>query len=389
MDASTTLSGSGVGPGSGSDTGDDPTTTGTPMTTSEDTSGEDTSSSDDGTPNCGEVDFVLEAIPPNVMLVLDKSGSMVSNTWDADDNPGTPEERRWKSLHDTVDFVVSAFDGEINFGANLFPSEQASNSLSEAACPVRNNVEVPVEPMNAANILAGIPGPNSDGADIQGATPATEGVSVALAHLKTLDPSVDRFMILITDGAANCGADADTSQCPPGGVMEGCGLMEEYDENLDDVVAAAFTDDEVPTYVIGIDIVDALQGDGPYDGQPSANTFVRLNEVAEAGGRPRMGNEKFYNTQNEIELMDALEDIAGQVVSCTVPLGEEPDHPNFLDIEIGGMTFERVDDCATEDGWVYVMPDGPYDTIELCGAACEALATAGELDATFGCPPPG
>ena len=51
--------------------------------------------------------------------------------------------------------------------------------------------------------------------------------------------------------------------------------------------------------------------------------------------------------------------------------------------------IDQVTDCATEDGWVYSNPDGPYDAIILCGTACDALGAAGTLDATFGCPPPG
>lgn len=64
-------------------------------------------------------------------------------------------------------------------------------------------------------------------------------------------------------------------------------------------------------------------------------------------------------------------------------------HPDFVEVEIGGMTMDRVEDCATEDGWVYQNPDGPYDSIELCGAACDAYVTAGLVDATYGCPPAG
>ena len=127
-----------------------------------------------------------------------------------------------------------------------------------------------------------------------------------------------------------------------------------------------------------------------------------LNEVAVAGGRAledtgdctdAMGMAidcpRFFNASNEIELQSALDEIAGQVFSCTLPLSNEPLAPEFVEVEVGGMAWEMVGDCTTEDGWVYTNPDGPYDAIELCGAACQALAEAGTLDVTFGCPPPG
>lgn len=341
-------------------------------------------SSDTGDLNCGEQEFVLEAVPPNVMLVLDKSGSMVQNSWDADADPSTGEETRWQSLHDVVSFVVGTFETEINFGAVLFPSTAAIAELGAGACVVSNTPEVPVAASNADGVLGGIPGAGAT-STINGATPATAGIQTALTHLKTLDENIDRFMILITDGAANCGADADTSMCPG----QGCGLMEDYDANLPTVVGDAFSTDGVPTFVIGIDIRDEVQGSDPMDGQVSANTFVELNTVAEAGGRALEGNERFFNASNEVELQAALAEIAGQVVSCTIPLNPEPTAPDFVEIEIAGEAVERVEDCATEDGWVYVNPEGPYDAIELCNAACDALANNGELDAVFGCPPSG
>ncbi|MBV1858933.1 MAG: VWA domain-containing protein [Nannocystaceae bacterium] len=371
----------GIASFSGTDT--DGSTTDVNPTTGVDTVA-DTGSSSGGELNCGEQEFVLEAVPPNVVLVLDKSGSMVQQEWDADNDPVTAEETRWRSLHDVVSFVVGTFESEINFGAVLFPSTSAIAELGAGACVVNAEPEVPVAATNAAGVLDGIPGAGAVGTII-GATPATAGVQTAINHLNTLDENIDRFMILITDGAANCGAGADTGMCP--GL--GCGLMEDYDTNLSSVVGDAFSNDGVPTFVIGIDILDQLLGEEPDDGQVGANTFTELNTVAEAGGRARDGDEKFFNATNEIELQDALAEIAGQVVSCTIPLSEAPTDPDFVEIEIGGMTFERVEDCETDDGWVYSNPEGPYDAIELCNAACDALAESGELDATFGCPPPG
>jgi hypothetical protein len=56
---------------------------------------------------------------------------------------------------------------------------------------------------------------------------------------------------------------------------------------------------------------------------------------------------------------------------------------------VGGTPIDHDDDCASDDGWVWTNPDGPYDSILLCNAACEQLGEVGLLDATFGCPPSG
>jgi hypothetical protein len=388
-----------TGPSSGITIGDgsgDGSADGSGGTVGDDDDGIDPSmpvgDSSTGEMNCGEQSFVLQAVPPNVALVLDRSGSMKDFLWDADGNAGTPDITRWNSLYNVVESVVGEFDAELNLGAAFFPSDNAFQQLGQGACITNATPEVPVEPLNGAAVLAAMPPAAST--DLVGATPATAGVESALGHLLTLDPNVDRFMILVTDGAANCGADADTTDCP--GI--GCDLMESYDERLPIVVGDAFDMEAIPTFVVGIDIQDAWVGVGADgmpgtadddDGQVAANTFERLNDVAIAGGRAQDGDEKFFNAQNEIELQSALEEIAGQVFSCTVELDPPPENPEFVEIEIGGMPVDRVRDCATEDGWVYTNPDGPYDAIQLCGSACEMLGATGELDATFACPPAG
>jgi hypothetical protein len=332
----------------------------------------------DETMSCGEIDFQVESVPPNVMLVLDKSGSMHDNTWDHDDDGGTDAITRWKSLFNVVDLVVGSFNESINFGAVLFPSEEARATYGSKACLVEPEPEVPVAPLNADNILDGIPGPNASGDDIQGATPATKGIQTAVEHLAGLDPEIDRIIILVTDGAANCWPDASDAN----------ELMELYDNSLPETIAAAYVDHAIPTYVVGIDILDEMTGVG-IDGNPEANPFYELNQVAVAGGVARPGPEKFYNAINEIELQAALEEIAASVVSCEIPFEQEPPDHNKVTIEIGGNEVPMVEDCANEDGWTWINPDGPYDSIMLCGTACDMLAEFGELDATFGCPDQG
>lgn len=337
-----------------------------------------------GEMNCGEENFQLDAVPPNVMLVLDRSGSMKDNSWDGDDNGATPDVTRWNSLYNVVDSVVTTFNTDINFGAQFFPSDGAQEQYSVAACSVDGSPEVPLDMMNADAILATMP--PADTTSLVGATPATAGVLSALDHLRTQDENVDRFVILVTDGAANCSADADPGTCP----SDGCDVLEAYDEALPMVVGSAFDDEGIPTFVVGIDVdPDAgVQGIGQ-DGVPEADTFLRLNDVAVAGGRALDGDAKFFNALNEIELQSALDQIAGQVFSCTLPLSSEPLAPDFVEVEVGGMSWEQVADCTSEDGWMYTSPEGPFDAIELCGAACDALAQQGTLDVTFGCPPPG
>lgn len=341
--------------------------------------------------DCGEAQINIPIVTPSVMLVLDKSGSMVADPngyWDHDNDdpdndglqadmvtPATPRQTRWKSLYATVDFIVNTFNNSMNLGMNLFPSKSATSAYSEAACVVNDQVEVPVAVTNAAAILQAMPA--ADDVGIKGGTPSAKGVKAALAELLSIQDDQPKFMVLITDGAANCQENAaDTTV-----------LFEMYDEDLPVVVADAFSQ-EIPTYVIGIGIQDTTSGNAK-DGNPDdTNSFTRLNEVANAGGVPRPGDVAFYDTQNQLELQAALEEISMQILSCTIALDPLPKYWEYVEVTVNGQPYGngkmQVTDCATEDGWKFT--DDTHSAIELCGAACEAFQMTGALDAQYRCP---
>jgi len=315
----------------------------------------------------------LKPVVPNMMLVLDKSGSMLT-TWDHDANVNTPPITRWNSLYQVVDTVTGKFNDKVNFGANLFPNKSAQQVYNANACLVNANVEIKVKAKNQAAILAGIPPANT--MTIYGGTPAAGGLTSALTHLKTLDPAVPRAILLVTDGAANCGM----GLAPPP-------LFEQYDQNVHTIVGDAYTVDKIPTYVIGINTIN-MQSNAAQDGSPdNINAFTKLNELAVLGGNPKNDpQEKFYNADNQIELGAALDAVIADALSCVIPLDVEPAKPEFTQIKINGIKVPHVNSCA-ENGWVYTNPNGPYDAIELCGTACSDLKMSGKADVNFFCVP--
>ncbi len=348
----------------------DPDTT-SPETTNPETTNESTD--DTGPPPCNMVMATVEPVPPNVMFVLDKSGSMVApNTgfWDADADPNTPDISRWNSLYQVVADIANANESKINFGANLFPSKAAQSVYNAAACPVLAQPEVPVAANNAANILAAIPA--AADTTLKGGTPSAAGVATALNHLKSIQDGAPKVVFLITDGAANCNSMAPNEMA----------RFEVYDDSLHTIVSDAWTVDGIPTYVIGIDI-DNMVTPNMNDGNPNGiNPFDKLTMLATQGG-----TNQFYNALNQIELQAALDIIVSQALSCVVPLAPEPGFPEFTEVEINGALVPKVTDCATENGWVYVNPMGPYTSIELCGTACTDLKSAGEADVNYFCEP--
>ncbi len=407
-DSDSSTDASSTGPGIDIDKTD--TSTGEPDPTS--TSAPPTSDGSDGSGSttepfiCFKEEITAEVKIPRVMLVLDKSRSMVapgSGFWDADGDdadddgfidgdpdmkPATPRVTRWNSLYSVVDFIVTGFESRMDFGAVLFPSTAAKSAYDASSCPVNAEPEVPVGVDMGATILATIPGPDELG--LNGGTPAAAGITTAIGGLPrneelTLDQDL-RYIVLVTDGAANCAIDAATNK----------ERFEVYDEHLPEMVAGA-KQAGIPTFVVGIDIKNESTKVID-DGNPDAtNTYDKLNELAEIGGQAREGSEKFYNTVNQIELQAALEAISQEITSCTLELSAPLTEYQFVqqvmvdtdkDPATPPLTYDNseVTDCATESGWHFT--DETRQFIELCGAACDAYKASGDVDITFDCNAP-
>lgn len=367
----------------GTETTDDGPTTDDTTTTA---TGDTTTATTDG-PNCGEVSIVPTYVPPNVMFVVDASGSMVNNSWDDDLDPNTPDVTRWNTLHGVVDAVMNQFGAAMGAGLQRFPSADACLCYGAGGCVVGDQPEVNVTLDNGAAILAAMPGANADDTEIVGGTPATKGIQSAVDHLLTLPAENPRYIVLITDGAANCDPTVDQNNS--------MALMEDYDETLPVTVEDANMNDGITTFVVGIDIIDQLVGQGG-DGAPEANPFEKLNEVALAGGAPKnegMDAEKFFNSTNQAELLGAIELILGEVTECIIDLSmteegaPDPSQIPFVTFEVDGNEVPKVDDCENEDGWTW-LEEGVVMT--FCGSYCEDFKNGtAEFDGTYGCPPAG
>ena len=184
--------------------------------------------------------------------------------------------------------------------------------------------------------------------------------------------------MLITDGAANCAVDAASE----------AERFEVYDAHLPEMVSGAIQAG-ISTFVVGIDIADEVSEvleDGLPDG---VNTHEKLNELAELGGQARDGAEKFYNAGNQLELQAALESISQSITSCTLEFNAElTEHQQVqrVIVQTSGAPLQydaQVGDCATESGWHYT--DDSRKSIELCGDACSAYKTSGDVAVQFWC----
>lgn len=290
-------------------------------------------------------------VPPTVLFLLDKSGSMGNlpeYLWDHDDNEQTPKVTRWSSLHAVVKSMVTKFNKTVDFGVKLYPKIDATPYKATGACDVDPGVEVEAAPLNGAAVLAGIPPANFD---VLGGTPMEGGIKEAFNYLTSLDPEDQRFILMIADGD----------------ISKTCEDQNFYEALY--YVESAWQDHNIATYVVGIAIDDP-------------NSKSQLTNLADVGGKPNdNGPDPYYSTQNQIELEAAIQQIVDDTLSCTIAVNPEPTQPELFEVWIDDQQYPAVTDCA-DDGWMWTAE---HSEIQLCGAACNQLKKTGKVEARYYC----
>ncbi len=126
-------------------------------------------------PNCGD--------PPDMLIVLDRSGSMASNSG---------SKSKWAHAVAAVNTLVKNYTGQIRFGMMLFPAAGSSCG--------GGSVNVGVGPSTLGSI-AGVLSSNFPG----GGTPIAVSLKNAHAYLTKVDPGKTKYVLLVTDGSETCG----------------------------------------------------------------------------------------------------------------------------------------------------------------------------------------
>ena len=290
---------------------------------------------------CRGATFQAEPVESNMLIVLDRSGSMWQ-TIELGDGSGD-EDTKWQVALDAIDYMLGEFGDRANFGMSVFPhSEIATEESCHPGGSTFPDCGV-AEACYEGNTLVDV-APGSEDV-IRGAlddtlpaccTPTGDTLSSYLGYGPLSDPSAENFILLVADGKETCGGDAP------------------------EVAAQLYAQEEnVRTFVVGFgDEVDPDE----------------LTEIAEAGGTARDGDLAYYQADSADELEDAFELIGGQALVCHYSLGDVPPDPDDLYAYLDGEPVDR--DPLRRDGWDY---DPGTNQIVFFGEACDALQS-GEVE---------
>ena len=305
-----------------------------------------------GDANCGSSTSSTSQQPADVLLVLDRSGSMdysiqedcycdaakagggqtCSNT----SNCST----RWPALTSAVNATLTSTAG-ISWGLKLFSSPNGSNG-----CTVSTGVEVQIGPSSASAIQQQIANVSPNGY-----TPTAKAINAAKAYLDTVTDQSNKVILLATDGEPNCQGATETKA-----------TSTDDKQGAHDAIAAAFKAG-YKVYVVGMGPQAAL---------------TNLQDFAATGG-----TTNYYPADSPEALASALAAIGVAVASCTFTVtAPAQGDANNVAVYING-------DPVPSTGWTYTPTS---HTVVLNGSYCDAIknATATTVQVYFGCgePPP-
>jgi len=291
---------------------------------------------------CGAEDFAADAIPPNLLIVLDRSCSMRRAV------AGVP---KWTSSVDALVDLTTRYTGDIRWGLTLFPDRGDGRDCGQGA-----PFPVPLGPGNEAGIQTLLTSALDPADPNYPDGPCVTNIDTGMEQAAT-DPGLDdatrsSFILLVSDGA-------QSGSCRSGS-----------DARTYTAIDALLTRG-IPTYVVGFgDAVDR----------------AALDEFARRGGTARGASPEYYQADDAAGLASAFDEIVRGVVSCEYGLARPPDDLERVYVFLDDTTMVPRDEGHAH-GWDY---DPTTMTVTFYGAPCDALrsGTATDVDIVFGCPGP-
>ena len=300
-------------------------------------------------PNCGQTSVSVMPLPPDILIVQDRSLSMTDDSNDQPCAGGTANgdgmcgaASKWSQTIAAINQVVAQTQAKVNWGLMFLGDEPAV--CGAATAPV-----VDITPGDSAQpIQTALNGVAFTG---QIGTPTTAVMNNAVKYMQGLADPNPKYLLLATDGEPNCAAG-------PTGTTGNVGASDAV--GAENAVAAANTAG-FPTFVVGI----ATTSD--------AAATNALNTMAVNGGEPQVGAAtQYYAVTDTAGLVSVLAQIIGKAASCTIPLTGVSGNLDKVAVsakDAAGNAIEIMQDPV--NGWSYT--DATKTAIILNGDACNNL----------------
>ncbi len=294
-----------------------------------------------GEAECGEQNFDITIAPVRLMILQDVSASMtIGDKW-------TQAKAALNSM------LTNPANGGIEFGFDSFPNN--------ALCSVTSTVKYDCNMITASQLaieIQALPTPDGGTPLCMAMNNFNTDINLDYAELFT-NSGADRYLLIVSDGDDTCGG---------GGVCGGdSSSAAQLGTTTSDLLAKG-----IRTYVIGFGV----------------NSSAQLTQIAQNGGT---GSSTYITASDQAALQAALNNIAGQVASCTYdiddPGGIDKDKTNFYFDGVGVVYNEDCSDPTAPpgEGWTWVDKT-TKDAVRFCDKSCENLNSVTTVTAKFGCP---
>lgn len=318
--------------------------------------------------SCSTTTADARRLPVNLLIVLDRSGSM-------------NEGGKWTAAVSGLRTLLGRLDGTIRVGLTMFPAPSGAGPADRVA--TYNAPNVPVEALSANRArLVSILSNTSPG----GNTPMTCATEGARGYYGTFPMDGSRSVILITDGVPT----EECTSAPPCNPLDLLGF-----------IACVGAQSRIASDAVRVSVARGARSTPPIRyfiaGTPEASdTF--LSDLAFTGNTPRTPDCQrttscHYRLETgsfEADLTRALDEIRGRASSCEFAVDADPSRvdPARVNVNVtasGGAAMLIPRDVDHNNGWDY---SAGMRSVVLHGPACDrVLADDGaQVRIVFGCP---
>lgn len=296
------------------------------------------------TNGCQSVQVTPTRSIPNVMFLVDQSGSMTSGFANMQD--------RWQAAHSAITSIVSGLDSVVRFGLSTYTSDDGNDPCPLLPTQIDFALDNSATIGNTSNYPANYPSADGD------ETPTGDSLDALVSIIQNSPPPAEgpTIIVLATDG--------EPDSC------------EQPNPNPTDQARQEAVDAAAAAHAAGIDVFVLWVGELSNQG-----TEGHLQDVANAGVD---GTGTVWVGDDPASLQNAFQTIISDSISCDIEIDKPFDDKEKAcndpdsDVRLNGTPLSCPDDWRVKPG--------VDNVIELVGGACDTFKSgAATFTAEFPC----